>query len=59
MHPVHVVAKANMTFPQYPNIRSVRNNRIRSRIHNSHPNISNNRSIRSHKPILMNFGSGA
>lgn len=63
MHPVHVVAKANMTFPQYPhNIRSGRNSRIRSRIRSSHPNISNirnNRSIRSRKSILMNFGLGA
>lgn len=51
-----------MTFPQYPNIRSGRNNRSRGRIRNNHPNISNirnNRSIRSRKPILMNFGSGA
>lgn len=59
MHPVHVVAKANMTFPQYPQYPHGRNNRIRSRIHNSHPNISNNRSIRSHKPIPTNCGSGA
>lgn len=59
---MHVVAKADMTFPQYPNIRSGRNNRSRGRIRNNHPNISNirnNRSIRSRKPILMNFGSGA
>lgn len=59
MHPVHVVAKENMRFRSTPNIRSGRNNRIRSRIHNSHPNISNNRSIRSHKPIPTNCGSGA